>query len=173
MRKIYFLVAVLYSVVVVFSFSEEPDFPYKNMLNIYRDLKSREFALTGQKITPAIMAYWEPNLYRYFSNDKDPVIFVLHDDYVMESVKKNFGLVQFNGAVYGDIYLVRIIETVIGLIQDNQLIYSYPSTFSSAYQFLSVSQGSKLGMENNFDHYYILEKDVPLLLERLKAEEEL
>jgi hypothetical protein len=182
----FFIFVIIYCTVIFSIHSEDVDFPYWETFNEYRDLKSRAVALTGEKITTEMSAYHgDRNLYRTFVNDSDPIIYVLNNDYVIESVEKEVGVVESKMTkkpsrylpfsiieTMGDVFFVKVIETIIGTIQDNVLVYSEPETVSFMYDFLSTTTGPKVGAESPFNHYYVLEKDVPLLLERLKASEE-
>jgi hypothetical protein len=160
----------------VFEFSETEkqstiDFPLKEVLEAYRGLKSREFAITGQKVTPAIKENWGKHFIT-FGDDTDKVIYVLHDNYKLFSVEKWVTEVDYTpkaGAVYGDEYRIQIDETIIGTIIENRIEYSKePSEFRLSYRYYITPDGPKLASEDGFRQYYILEKDVPLLLERLK-----
>jgi hypothetical protein len=162
---------VLFWIVIFSVIAHEPDFPLKGELDTYRNLKSTEFALTGKKVTPAIDAYWTEYFYS-FGDDKDPVVYVLRNEYIIESVvKRIFEAVEYNskGPVSGDSYIVKIVETVIGTANEGRIMYyTTPTTFENIYVYYVTSKGPKLASEDGFKHYYILETDVPLLLERLK-----
>jgi hypothetical protein len=169
MNKI-LMACVLYSIIVFPVAADEFDFPVKKELDMYRDLKSKEFAVTGQKITPAIKENWS-KYFRSFGNDSDKVIYILHDTYSLVSVDTGITEVDFTpkGEVFGDEYIIKIEETIIGKIDGNRIVYlERPSRFQLIYVYDITPDGPKLASEDGFRRYYILEKDVPLLLERIQ-----
>ena len=146
------------------------DFPLKKELDAYRELKSREFAITGQNYTPAIKENWSKG-YITFVDVSDKVIYVLRDNYDLVEIEKEIDKVVYtqNGDIYGDRYRIDIKETIIGTINENRIEYANePSEFRILYLYFITPDGPKLASEYKYPQFYILEKDVPLLLESLE-----
>lgn len=140
-----------------------------SLLQQYREAKSTGYALSGDKWGGnEVKRYWHKDFYT-MANDFKPAVYVLSNDYGFQNIEvesnKNYV------AEYGknNTYVVNGAETVIGQVVDNQIQYfSQPNKVLAPYVFI-LSKGEPLVyMDGMFRAYYVLEKDVPLLLDRLK-----
>jgi len=168
--KKFVVVVFLFAVLAIDDARTDDDFPLKKELEAYRNLKSREFAQTGKKITDAVKFTWSPQ-YRTFGNDDDKTIYVLEDNYNFIFYDRTIGDVDYTlkGVVKGEIIKIRIDEIITGTIVEDRIEYFIePKNITFIYEYFITPEGLKLGSESPFNRYLILEKDVPLLLERIR-----
>jgi len=139
-------------------------------LQEYREAKSEEWSRTLR------LVHSKEFQKKYLHKDFDTVIgdreerkfFVLADDFLFESVVLDND--EYYKEKYGNqCYYVQGKETYLGeVVNGKYKPYENKKILPSDYLVIKVDDGFLLMMEWMLSDFYILEKDVPALLERLK-----
>ncbi len=143
------------------------------VFNKYRETKSLEYALHGGRWggdSPEVEKYMHKDFYS-LANNFESVIYVLNDDFEFEDIRidndKNFELEYGKNNTYD----LNEKEIIIGKIIDNKVEYFTPEErwkCNGGCLFVLDKGIPLVYMDGMFDAYYVLEKHVPVLLERLK-----
>jgi hypothetical protein len=182
MKKATVFILVIFFINQEYSFSDEmlpTDIKY--FLENYRNAKSLAVATTGDKVTKEIREkYWHEVFY-VIANDENKTIYILSDDFEINSVKfKQAVDVEYRDRMdtllktaKEDNYDLIITEKIIGTIKDSRVNYIIPSNFlpngyrQMHYNIYITAEGPKVESESTFLFYFILQKDVPLLMDRI------
>jgi hypothetical protein len=148
----------------------------------YREVKSRVFAKTGKEITEVFSDEVEKYFHGYYTllgNGEDKTIYVYPDDYTIESVVVDRNAkVEYRDRMYTllkveeeDIYRLTIWETIVGTINKEGEFEPYTGTERQGYyiRINRTKEGPKISYDNSFSRFRMLERDVPLFMERLNS----
>jgi hypothetical protein len=165
----------------------------KDFLDDYRSLKPKIFMETGvlYGVTGTVpnreeisKKYFHGMFYAGGGDNYDPAIYVLPNECSILSVKliKNEEMEytdRMNKVIKTtkeDHYIINTEERIIGVINNGNIDYSRPQTYVYAkngeakkiiYDIYITSDGPKIQSQNSFGLFYVLERDVPILMEKI------
>lgn|GEM_PF-2145849 len=157
-----------------------------SLIQEYRGTKSSAWAQSDEKWPASLKQF----LYKYFDdpfpqtrrpmeyiiikNDYEITTIRKIDDDYLKKVKRAGYLLSLNyyREKYGDnSYNIKGKEFFLGKVENGTVVYfKEPKVYICSYEVCIRKNGLEIMTENMHDDYYILEKDVPLLLKRLNAE---
>jgi hypothetical protein len=151
----------------------------KEFFEEYRKAVSKAVAETSNmRFYKTFFSY---KYYHYMSDfrpfDKmDKTFFIITDDYSVESVTVTLNSDMKYSNEYNkllknakeDNYYIHIIDNIVGEIKDNKLsYYAKPKTHRCSIDINKTSDGLKVLRDLMYTRYYVLESDVPILMERI------
>ena len=140
-------------------------------LQQYREAKSSDYALNGGLWGGETVSAFRHKEFDAIASNIRNRIFVLQNEYESIAITQDKKYEKLSGI--NKVFEIMGNEIIIGEIINNQLIY-YKEPDVQRAPFLITLQESKplLLFDGMYTARYILEKDVPALLERLKRTEE-
>ncbi len=142
------------------------------VFNKYRETKSLEYALHGGRWgrTPEVEKYKHKDFYSLANNFRS-VIYVLNDDFEFEDIRIDNDKHFVSRYGQNNTYDLNEKEIIIGKIINNKVEYFTPEErwkCNGGCLFVLDKGIPLVYLDVMFDAYYVLEKHVPILLERLK-----
>jgi hypothetical protein len=162
----------------------------KNFLDDYRNIKSRRFVTTGHRLvdyyspeTDEINKKYFHEMYFGIGEGGDEVIYILSNEYSVlsvdfvenEEMEYRDGSYKLIKTTKEDCYSIRTEEKIIGAIHNGNINYSISvtyakkiATFKNLYHIYITDSGPKVEADYGYIEFYILEHDVPILMENIK-----
>ena len=164
-----------------FDYERLSEFVYK-----YREFKSLTWAQSDEK-WPSVVGkqFWHRKFDGFRSGDHVMQYIIISNDYEITSIKKidsNY-LKDLYGEAYNELkshlrgkyennsYNIEGKEFFLGKIESGKVVYfKEPKVYTGSYDVCIEESELKIIDENMYNDYYILEKDVPILLNRLNLQ---
>ena len=139
------------------------------ILQQYRETKSLEYALHGDdNINPEVAKYWHKDFLGWMNNFQS-IVYVLKNEFEFDHVETDTDVYVVSKYGKNKVFDVKGKEVTIGKIVDNKIEYfQRPLKENGAYVFVIDKGVPLIYMDGMLQAYYVLEKDVPVLLDRLK-----
>ena len=142
---------------------------FVRLLQNYREIKSIEYALHGDvDLNPEIAKFWHKDFFGW-KNNFHPDIYVLKNEFEFDHVEVDTD--DYVVSKYGKnvVFDIKGKEVIIGRIIDNKIErFQKARKPNGGYVFIIEKGVPLLYMDGMLRAYYVLEKDVPVLLDRLK-----
>jgi len=138
----------------------------------YREAKSKEWVSTLSLLPSSNFKkqYWHKDFDTVVGDREKRDFIVLEDDFKVESVTL-YENEDYQKKYNRKCYYILGNEKYIGEVVDGEYIhYNEIKIYPIGYLVIKTDSGILSMMDWMYDNYYILEKDVPILLERLKKD---
>ncbi len=166
--KIKFVLLFLISVIVI-SCSAQNKFEQEMVLVLqeYREAKSNDYSLNGGLWGGETVEAFRHEEFDAIASNISNDIFILQNKYEDKAITQDKEYERLSGVK--KVFEIMGNEIIIGKIENNQAIY-YKEPVVQRAPYLMAVQEAKLLLIFDFMYTarYVLEKDVPALLERLK-----
>jgi hypothetical protein len=151
----------------------------KEFMDEYRKASSKLIAETGNRTSIEFAGKFIHYMNYSIISGEYTAVYIRTEDYVVESVlfKHEVEVKYWDlmGKIFKvakeDEYRIKIIEKVIGEVNNNILTYyPEPKNFTYEYVINKTEDGLKVIRDTSRIVYHIFESDVPILMERLNSE---
>ena len=140
-------------------------------LQEYREEKSKEWIATLSLLPPVEFRkkYWHEDFDTVVGDRKERRFIVLSDDFLIESITLDDDK-EYQKKYNNQCYYIQGKEIYLGEVVNGEYVpYESKKIFPTDYLVIKKDTGYLSMMDWMYSDFYILEKDVPALLERLKG----